>query len=119
MWQIFKKSILANIAFLALSILVGYGAYNVVFQALVLRGESRGTDVKIQALLKKKAELEQYTAELQSRQAVEREAKERLNLKLPGEEVVVVVPEKKPEISQQLESRLGRTKSFFKHLLSW
>ena|SRR3989344_765694 len=119
MWNFFKKSLLSNIVFMALIVLVGLGSYKMVSQALSLRGEYNDTETKIQGLLKKKAELEAYAAELESRQAIEREAKERLNLKLPGEEVVVVIPQKKPEITQQTASGFERTKSFFNSVFSW
>lgn len=46
---------------------------------------------KIAELTKKREELEEYLAELKTVEAVKREAKERFNLKLPGEEVAVVV----------------------------
>lgn len=59
------------------------------------RTESEETTKKIDGLKRKKQELEAALAEIQTKEAVEREAKARLNLKKPGEEVVVVVPEKK------------------------
>lgn len=90
---------LKNSIFLAVAVLVSWGSYNMVRQALTLRAESRNTGEKVEELLKKKQELEAYIAELEDPRTIEREAKERLNLKLAGEEVVVVVPpaEKKPD----------------------
>lgn len=109
---------MANLVFLGLVGLVGFGTYNMVSRALALRGESKEAEAKIQELLRKKAELEAYALELESRQAIEREAKDRLNLKLPGEEVVVVVPEKQPEIISE-PSRADRFMSFLGGLFFW
>lgn len=78
-----------------------------------MRKEAKDREEKIIELNQKKAELEAYIAELQSREAIEREAKERLNLKLPGEEVVIVVPEKdSPE--EAPKNIWDKIKSFFR-----
>ena len=65
-----------------------------VLNAFALRGESYEVQQQIEELKNRKEELEARIAELQNEETVRREAKERLNLKLPGENVVVVVPEK-------------------------
>ena len=93
-WGKIKNSLLLNILFFVVAALVGYGTYNMVRQTLSLSQESKDNVQKIEELTKKKKELEAYIAELESPQAIEREGKNRLNLKKPGEEVVVVVPEK-------------------------
>ena len=69
---------------------------------------------KIEQLKAKKRELETALTEIQTKEAVEREAKERLNLKNPGEQVVVIVPEKKDNQSEeQSMSFWAKFKSFF------
>lgn len=68
--------------------------------ALSMRRESEDVNHKITELQQKKAQLEAYLQELQTKEALERRAKERLNLKKPGEEVVVVIPAEKKEESQ-------------------
>ena len=92
MWVKIKRSVVINFFLLSLTLLIGYGALRGVLQALELRKEAKGKEKKIEELLEKKVELERYLAELENAEVVKREAKERLNLKEPGENVVVVVP---------------------------
>jgi hypothetical protein len=75
----------------------GYSTALMVRQARLVYSQERSTAKKVEELIKKKQELEQYLARLQTREGIEREAKERLNLKKIGEEVVVVVPEPEKE----------------------
>ena len=90
------KSPLVILSFLlALLLITGWGTYNIVYRAFSFYKESRETESKIQGLLKNKDKLESDLRELQSQSAVAREAKNRLNLKSPGEEVLVVVDDKK------------------------
>lgn len=91
----FKNAKLINLGLLALALWVGYSAVGMARNTLTLKKEARANEEKIAELTQKKAVLEAFIAELNSKEAVEREAKRRLNLKLPGEEVVVVVPEEK------------------------
>ncbi len=107
------KSILLNLLLFLALVWVGWGSYNMVRQAWVLRRESQDTEKQIAELAKKKEELEAYIAELESRQGVEREAKSRLNLKLPGEEVVVVVPEEEKKEETTSPAFWDRIKKFF------
>lgn len=93
MFKILKRSLFLNILLLVVALVVGYGAHRVLYQAVAARREASIQQEKIQSLLKKKAELEVYLDELKNSEAIRREAKERLNLKLPGEEVLVVVPD--------------------------
>lgn len=83
--------------------------------ALSMRRESEEVNQKIAELRQKKAQLEAYVEELQTKEAVERRAKERLNLKKPGEEVVVVMPPEKKEEPQTHEATTTweKIKEFF------
>lgn len=116
-----QRSIIRNHSFyviillVALAAAVGYGAARMVLNSVALRGESRETQKQIEELLARKKELEARIAELQNEEAIRREAKERLNLKLPGENVVVVVPEKQ-EASDAPQSNgiLDRVVNFLK-----
>ncbi len=92
-----KKRLVINGLLLALAIWAGWGATKMTWQAWELYQEAKDTEKQIAELAQKKEELESYIAELESRQGAEREAKARLNLKLPGEEVIVVVPEETKE----------------------
>lgn len=88
-----KNSIFANLALLLLAVLAAYGAFNLARYGLELKKESQGVQKKIEELARKNRGLESALAELDTKEAVERRAKERLNLKLPGEKVVVLVPQ--------------------------
>lgn len=89
-------------------------------QAVVLRQEAKNAERKVEELTRKKAELEAYLAELQTPEAVEREAKERLNLKKKGEEVVVVVPkDEKEDASVVSVTFWQKIKSFFAGILGF
>ena len=68
-------------------------AYRSVRQFSQFREETEENRKKIEDLLEKKAELKQKITELETWEAKERSAKERLNLKKTGEEVVVVLPD--------------------------
>ena len=79
--------------------------------------EARSNQEKIEELTKKKQELEAYLAELSTDEAIKREAKERLNLKEPGEEVVVVAAEEAgAEKNQENPSFWDRVKNLFSAL---
>ena len=119
-WGRTKKSLFFHLALFLLLLVVGYGTYNMVHQAVAVHKESEYTNRKIAELTKKKRELEAYLGELQHPEAVEREAKARFNLKKPGEEVVVVVQEKKEEKAGVLPDKkwwakiLGFLRTFFR-----
>lgn len=89
-----KDSVLFHIFLLILSAAVGYGSYRLARQAFLVYRESAANQKRIGELTQKKEELQAYLERLQTPGEVERQAKERLNLKLPGEQVVVVVAEK-------------------------
>lgn len=96
------KSLVINIL---LGIVVGgavYTAINMLINVRVAQKEGESVEAKREELTRKKKKLEAYVAELQRAEAVEREAKDLLNLKKPGENVVVVVPEEKKENSAPL-----------------
>lgn len=89
-----NHSFFVTVLLVVIAAAVGYGGARMVLNAFALRGESYEVQQQIEELKNRKEELEARIAELQNGEAVRREAKERLNLKLPGENVVVVVPEK-------------------------
>jgi len=90
-----KKSFIINIGLILLAIAVSYSAARMVRNAFIMRTQSAEMTKKIEELKQKKWELEAALAQIQTKEAVEREGKARMNLKKPGEDVVVVVPEKK------------------------
>lgn len=93
MWPWVKNSIVANLALLLIAVLASYGAFNLARYGWELKRESRDSQKKIEELARKNQGLEAALAELGTKEAAERRAKERLNLKLPGEKVVVLVPQ--------------------------
>lgn len=117
MWQKVKNSIWLNILLLAAAGFFAYHAFFMVRDAVLLKQEERARAEEIDKVLKKKAELEAYLREIETKEAVVREAKERFNLKLPGEKVVVVVPddvrETEAEAREPTASLWERVKSLF------
>ena len=87
-------------ASLPLNILIALGAIGalgglsgIVRETIGLRMEYVAAQAKIEALQSERARLEARLAELATPDAIEREAKEKFNLKKKGEAVVVVVPD--------------------------
>ena len=72
---------------------LGVSATRVGRRAWEIHRERQAIASKIQSLQAEQRRLEAAIEALSSEEAVERQAKEKLNLKQPGEEVVVVVPE--------------------------
>lgn len=89
-----KNSLLVNILLLIVAAVVGYSSFSMVRFALGLYKESSDGEAKIRDLSAKETDLEVRTSEFKTPSSLEREAKEHLNLKRQGEEVVVVLPEK-------------------------
>lgn len=96
MWSKVKQSLVINLVLFALVFVIGYSAFSAIRNAFILSNEAKDSEKKIQELLQKKKDLEERLAALSNKDVVIREAKERLNLKQAGEEVVVIVPPKKP-----------------------
>lgn len=111
-----KKSLIFNIGLLFLMLIVGYASFETVQQTMSLRKESRDTDKQIQDLTAKKKELEARLEELKTAEATEKTAKERLNLKKIGENVVVVVPEGNKNQSGSSTTIWMKIKKFFQNL---
>ena len=113
-WQFLKRSVVANVGLVLLAIPFCYGAYRMTKQAFLFSDETRSARQQIEALTQKKQGLEAYLAELKTASAVEREAKERLNLKNPGEKVVVILPEEQRPIPPPPPlTFIQRTRLFF------
>ena len=109
-----KKQLIINIALIVIAMLVSYRAARMVRSVFMTREQSAEMTQQIEQLKVKKQELEAELAELKTKEAVEREAKERLNMKKTGEEVVVVVPEKKDDETRvQPKSLWAKIASFF------
>ena len=110
-----KKSFVINVILIIGGVVVSYSAARMVRDALTMHTQSAEMIQKIEQLKAKKQELEAQLTELQTKEAVERQAKERLNFKKTGEQVVVVIPEKK-QVQQSISplSFWEKFKSFFR-----
>ncbi|OHA08715.1 MAG: hypothetical protein A3B37_02585 [Candidatus Sungbacteria bacterium RIFCSPLOWO2_01_FULL_59_16] len=95
-------------------VFLGTSAARISIRAFGILREEHALAVKIRILESEKARLEETIRRLETPEAVERLAKEQLNLKRPGEEVVVVVPEER-STSTPAEKRLR----FSELLPSW
>lgn len=98
-----RDSLLFHVFLLLAAASVAYASFSTAKQAVALWRESAANQKKIADLAQKKQELEAYLKRLQSPGAIERTAKERLNLKLPGEQVVVVLAQQASGTKQRVE----------------
>lgn len=109
-----KNSLPLNIliAFGAIGVLIG--AWKIARETRALEAELRATQIKRDALRAEKSELSARLAELETPEAIERQAKEKLNLKKKGETVVVVVPERGGDYATSTSPTLWeRMRAFF------
>lgn len=114
MWQKIKTSVPLNIVIAIGAVGALVGLAGIGREALALRQEYRATQAKIAALRSERARLAARLAELETPEAIEREAKEKLNLKKKGEQVVVVAPEGAAEAATSSPaSWWSRVKNFF------
>lgn len=117
MWQRLKQSLWINLVLGVIAGFVLYGAAVTLHQTLTVREQSAETRAEIETLRRRKAELEAAIRALQDPETIRREAKEELNLKLPGEEVLVVIPPEEPT-SEPVPLGWGeRIQHFFRRIL--
>ena len=102
-----KNSFLINVIFLLLVFLTAYGAFKLVREAKDINKESQKLEERAAKLVLRNQELGRNLAELETEEAVEKKAKERFNLKLPGEQVVVVVSPASSTAADGREERLA------------
>lgn len=76
--------------------LFAWGGYNKAHQAFVAYREKKMRDEKLQILEERSNALGEELQKFGNTAAIEREAKERFNLKRPGEKVVVIVSDEAP-----------------------
>ena len=92
MWKRVKESFWTNLLLFLIAVFVLYGAFSMGRYAVGLAKESRQKQERVAELEAQKASLETKLAEFQQTEAIEREAKAKLNMKKEGEVVVVVPP---------------------------
>ncbi len=95
MWRYLQSSFALNLLLIILALIVGYSSFSMIRHAIELSREKKTGEMKIKELSGTKEKLEARIAEFGTPEALEREAKLRLNLKRKGEKVVVVLPEEK------------------------
>lgn len=92
--------------------LLGFSAGRVVLRAVAIDRERSRLEAGVKALEAETIRLREALGVVASPEAVERLAKERLNLKNPGEEVVVIAPINLPASSTPIETAAGRGRSW-------
>jgi len=97
----------AIVALALITAALATSAARIVIRERAIARERQTVEERIQALEAEKQRLEEAIRALESPEAVERLAKEQLNLKKEGEEVVVVVPERSATASPPAEQRFG------------
>jgi cell division protein FtsB len=93
-----KKFLRNPVTLLAAFFLLGWFGvqlWGVAQKAYALYGERKRLEAELASLQQKKSQLEEGLSRFQSEAYLEREAKSRLNLKKPGEQIVIIVPEEK------------------------
>lgn len=103
MWNRISKSIFLNLFLFAVAFAVSRSAARMIMQAVNVKNEARSIDAKITGLKQEKAALDRVIAELNTPHAAEREAKERRNLKRPGEKVAVIISESAKEKKEEIK----------------
>ena len=93
MWRRTKNSVFANLLLVGVAVISMGWTYGLGHQAWLLNREYQAARQKISQLEREKSGLQEQIVELGTAEAARREAKRRLNLKDPGEQVVVVVPD--------------------------
>lgn len=81
------------------AVLLSASAIRIFIRAGAIRGEQNEIEDRIKKIEAENERLKELLRQADSREAVERRAKEKLNLKQPGEEVVVVMPEQAAALS--------------------
>jgi len=117
MWEKIKTSLPVHILMAAGVAAIASGLLGIARETIALRAEYAATKAKIEALRGERARLSAQIAELETPEAAEREAKEKLNLKKKGERVVVVVPDQPPQEPQPAAGRWQKMRGFLLHLL--
>ena len=88
--------------------LFAWGGYNKAYQAVVSYREKEARDEKLLILEERSNALGEELQKFDNTAAIEREAKERFNLKSPGEKVVVILSDE-----PQIEPRAGEGHSLW------
>lgn len=113
-----KYSLPVNLLFLCAVFVVGVGAVRMTRATLALRAEVRDAEARLEAIAARKDQIARRLAEQDAPEAVEYEAKAKMNLKNAGEEVVVVAPEEKPADSAESSGVWQRIMDFLRAIVA-
>lgn len=97
----FTRSFFFNFFLFVVALIVSWSAARMGMQAVNVKSEARSIDAEVAKLKQEKAALDRVIAELNTPYAAEREAKERRNLKRPGEKVAVIISESAKEKKEE------------------
>jgi len=89
-----------------------FSNYRITKKRIELQGQIKNLQNQIRELEEKKAKLESALSSSDNPEFLEKEARDRLGLKKPGEEVIVILPPKKEQATSTVQK-----KSFWQNLL--
>ncbi len=114
MWQKIKTSLPLNILIAIGGVAALSGLFGIARETITLQADYAATQAKIEALRSERGRLSTRIEELATPEAIEREAKDKFNLKNKGETVVVVVPEDASRATSSPTTWWDRIRSFFR-----
>ncbi len=109
----YTRRLVINVGLAVLAVAVLVSAVATARETISLKRQERALTRELTVLVEKKQHLEEELGALHRAGTVERRAKEQLNLKYPGEEVVLVTTESLP----QEQSATTTVLSWWKRLL--
>ena len=118
MWNRITRSLSANLALILLAIVCVSGAVSLARQAASVLRDSASARARVEELAAKKKKLEEEIRERTREESVRYQAKARLNLKNPGENIVVILPEKKEPAPEAPYPLWQKITSFFQKIIS-
>ena len=104
--------IILGILFLAIVGFLVVSNFRINKKRTELQSQIKGLEEQIKTLQEKKAKLQAGISASESESFLEKEAREKLGLKKPGEEVVVVMPPK-----ENSEGKVQESKTFWQKIL--
>jgi len=105
-------SIFLGIILFLIIIFLVFSNYKITKKRVVLQAQIENLKSQIRELEEKKTKLQSVVSSSENPEFLEKEARDKLGLKKPGEEVMVVLPPKKEEASTTVER-----KNFWQQLL--
>ncbi|PJE64532.1 MAG: hypothetical protein COU90_01675 [Candidatus Ryanbacteria bacterium CG10_big_fil_rev_8_21_14_0_10_43_42] len=115
-WRDILSSRFIIIPLFLLLIIGGVSSFRALMQGWEAQSARKETEVRIQELEEERRQLSSELEEFKSGRAIEREARQKLNLRKPGEEVIIIVDGEDKEDSPVLEKKgIGaRVADFFR-----